>query len=270
MTIDYRFHALVEAVQNAGQAVLRVLEDGFETTQKSNRDPVTTADLQANQILRKALIGAFPEYGWLSEETRDDSVRLKKRCVWIVDPIDGTKEFVNGIPEFAISVALVQDGQPIFAAVFNPATDELFSAARGAGAWLNGERIQARQQMAERLVILASRTEYGRGNFQSFEDLVEVLPVGSVAYKLALTAAGRADGTFSLEPKNEWDVSAGVLLVEESGGKITDNQGKAFLLNQPNPLISGVLAASGVAYDRVQALLQNATGSQVRILGPQF
>lgn len=261
MTVDFHLHALVKAIQKAGHAVMRVLEEGFETTQKSNRDPVTTADLEANRILKEALTRAFPDYGWLSEETRDDSDRLKKRWVWIVDPIDGTKEFVSGIPEFAISVALVQDGLPILAAVFNPATDELFTAAHGAGAWLNGERIRAKRQIGKRLVILASRTEFDHGHFQPFEALVEVRPVGSVAYKLALTAAGRADGTFSLESKNEWDISAGVLLVKESGGKITDNQGKSFLFNRANPLVSGVLAASADAYNQVQALLQNTPRS---------
>ncbi|RMF88963.1 MAG: 3'(2'),5'-bisphosphate nucleotidase CysQ, partial [Nitrospinota bacterium] len=160
---------LQEAVIRAGQAVLRLAREGFETARKSNQDPVTTADFTANRILKEMLLDPFPGYGWLSEETRDNPERLGRRRVWIVDPIDGTKEFVGNIPEFAVSVALVEAGKPVLGAVYNPARGELFTAIKGQGAWLNGEQIQANHRLTERPVILASRSEIGRGEFQPFE-----------------------------------------------------------------------------------------------------
>ena len=117
---------------------------GFETHIKKDRSPVTSADLAVNQILQDMLMTAFPHDAWLSEETPDDPRRLKNNRVWIIDPIDGTKYFMRGIPQYAISVALVESHQPVVAAVYNPATDELFSAVRGSGAWLNGDPIRSR------------------------------------------------------------------------------------------------------------------------------
>lgn len=251
---------LQKAVVRAGKAVVELAKNGFGTELKNNRDPVTTADTEANRILKELLLDGFAEYGWLSEETSDDLVRLEKNRVWIVDPIDGTKEFITGIPEFAVSVALVEKGVPVLAALFNPATEEFFSAIRGQGAWLNGEPIHCKQATAGRLRVLASRTEVSKGLFQPFEPYIEVKSVGSVAYKLALIAAGRADATFSLEPKNEWDIAAGVLLVEEAGGRVTDNKGTCFVFNQAQTLVSGIIGASAGAYDRVQELRTASPG----------
>ena len=246
---------LRKAVLEAGKAVSELAKNGFEIELKSNRDPVTSADAEANRILKEALMNNFPEYGWLSEETCDDHDRLARRRVWVVDPIDGTKEFITGIPEFAISVALVEDGFPVLCALYNPATAECFNAVRGKGVWLNGEPIHCRQAVSERLTVLASRTEVTKGLFRRFEPYIELTSVGSVAYKLALVAAGKADATFSLEPKNEWDIAAGVLLVEESGGKATDNKGTPIVFNQARTLVSGVIGAAATAYGPIQELL---------------
>jgi len=246
---------LCAAVLNAGLAILGVAEDGLEAKQKINHDPVTKADLMANRILYESLAAKYSHYGWLSEETHDDRSRLSKERVWIVDPLDGTREFTEYRPEYAVSVALVEEGIPVIAAVYNPATNEFFTAVRGAGIWLNGESIRGKSWRGNRLSILASRSQFGSGKFESFEAYAQIHPIGSVAYKLALVAAGKADATFSLEPKNEWDIAAGVLMVEEAGGTVTDKTGITFVFNRPDTLVNGIIAATSGAYDPLQRLI---------------
>ncbi len=246
-------------VYQAGQAIFQIAAEGFETAYKANEDPVTTADLKADSILREGLIEDFPGTGWLSEETRDDYSRLDKELVWVVDPIDGTKEFVSGIPEYAVSVALVEYGLPVLAVVYNPATEELFAAAHGQGAWLNGEAINAEHALAAKPVLLASRSEIRRGEFEPFEPFAEIRPCGSIAYKLALVAAGIADATFSLGPKNEWDIAAGVLLVSESGGNVTNRSGAPFTFNQRSTLVDGIVATTKRALRPVRMLIERVT-----------
>ena len=143
MSYEKEWEILREAVAIAGSAINDIAAHGFETRDKGGNDPVTTADLEADRILRDHLLGNFPADGWLSEETRDDPVRLSKPRVWIVDPIDGTREFVQGTPEFAVSVALVEDGVPVVAAVLNPATGERFMARRGHGVQLGDDAVRA-------------------------------------------------------------------------------------------------------------------------------
>ncbi|MFH1883673.1 MAG: 3'(2'),5'-bisphosphate nucleotidase CysQ [Planctomycetota bacterium] len=246
-------------VYQAGQAIFQMAAEGFETAYKANEDPVTTADLKADSILREGLTEDFPGTGWLSEETRDDYSRLDKELVWVVDPIDGTKEFVSGIPEYAVSVALVEDGLPVLAVVYNPATEELFAAAHGQGAWLNGEAINAEHALEAKPVLLASRSEIRRGGFEPFEPFAEIRPCGSIAYKLALVAAGIADATFSLGPKNEWDIAAGVLLVSESGGNVTNRSGAPFTFNQRSTLVDGIVATTKRALRPVRMLIERVT-----------
>ena len=247
---------LEEAVREAGDAVIRIAKDGFETAYKANKDPVTAADLAADAILKRRLPERPGDCGWLSEETSDDLGRLKKKRVWIVDPIDGTKEFVSGIDEFAVSAALVEHGKVVLAAVYNPAADKLFTAVKGEGSWLNKRPIRARNNTAEKPVLLASRSEVKRGEFDAFEPFVQLRACGSIAYKLALVAAGEADATFSLGPKNEWDIAAGVLILQQAGGKVTDLTGDCFLFNQRQPLVNGIIAASEAYYDTVTALIK--------------
>ncbi len=250
---------LKKYVQQAGQVIFQMAAEGFETAYKANEDPVTTADIKADTILKEGLTKYFPDTGWLSEETRDDYSRLDKKMVWVVDPIDGTKEFMSGIPEYAVSVALVEHGQPILSAIYNPAKEEMFTAASGQGAWLNEKVINAEHPLTEKPVLLASRSEIKRGEFESFEPFAQIRPCGSIAYKLALVAAGMADATFSLGPKNEWDIAAGVLLVSESGGNVTNKCGKPFVFNQRSTLIDGIVATTRDALEPVKILIEQVT-----------
>lgn len=246
---------LERAIREAGRAVMRIRAGGVETRMKRRGDPVTAADLEANRILKEALLGAFPGDGWLSEETRDNRGRLTRRRVWIVDPIDGTKEFVAGLPEFAVSVALVEEGRPVTAAILNPAKDALIIGARGLGVRRDGRRARAERTPGERLEVLASRTEVDRGEFKAFEARAAIRPVGSIAWKLGMVASGEGDATFSLGPKNEWDIAAGVMLVLEAGGMATDRHRREIRFNQRETLVPGIVAATAQAAGRIWELL---------------
>jgi myo-inositol-1(or 4)-monophosphatase len=245
---------LIDAVREAGMAVAAMRHTGVEVTRKANNDTLTQADLLANEILKAKLLTAFPDDGWLSEESVDDVARLRCRRVWVVDPIDGTREYVAGLPEYAVSVALVVGGLVTLACVFNPETNEMFSAQSGSGTFLNGKRVQCNQHSHDRLLLLASRAEYQRGEWERFSG-DEVKPVGSIAYKLALVAAGCADATFSLGPKSEWDIAAGVLLVVESGGVVMDKSRRPFVFNQSNVLVNGIIASSSHCARRLTAMI---------------
>ena len=243
MVRNHELEVLRKAVRQAGQQALKLAAEGFETHIKKDRSPVTTADLAVNQILHEMLLTAFPHDAWLSEETPDDLRRLENKRVWIIDPIDGTKYFMRGVPQYAISVALVEAHQPVVAAVYNPATDELFSAVRGTGAWLNGQPLHVTPPRDGRPVVLVNPPALERGVFRAIEAAAECRPMGSIAYTLALVSAGRADATLNLDGLNEWDVAGGVLLIEEAGGTVMDRNGSPLSFNQSNTTIRGILAA---------------------------
>lgn len=247
---------LLSTIEIAGNAIEKLRKDGFVVTKKKNESPLTEADLLCNEILKEGLLKSFPQDGWLSEETVDDHSRLQCRRVWVVDPIDGTKEFVANIPEYAISVALVDQNKPILAAVYNPAKQKLIYAVKGQGTWCNGKRVQCNHVTADKLQILASRSEYQAGEWDRFKSDHIIQEVGSVAYKLALIANGEAHATFSLTPKSEWDIAAGVLLVEEAGGKVTAPDGSSFVFNQANTRVNGIVACSKNLYNHVFEITQ--------------
>ncbi len=249
---------LKKAVLAAGSAILQLQKTGFSVMRKENNDLLTQADLLANEILHKELLGAFPEDGWLSEESVDDVARLGAKRVWVVDPIDGTKEYARGVPQYSVSVALVENGIPILAAIFNPETNEYFSAIKGKGAWLWDEQIHCNEDVPARLTLLASHSECKRGEWDRFMPLHDVQQIGSIAYKLALIAAGKAHATFSLGPKSEWDIAAGVLLVQEAGGMVTDQAREPFIFNQQDIRVKGVVASSCAAYPVIFNMIEAA------------
>ncbi len=259
--MDRELTILRDAVLAAGRRVLELRRTGFDTRRKADRSPVTTADLEADRILRETLLGAFPGDGWLSEEAADDPIRLDRNRVWIVDPIDGTKYFMRGLPQFAVSAALVEDGTVAAAALFNPATEELFCAARGRGVTLNGAQVRS-SPPGDRLTVLVNPPAMERGDFRAYEPYADCRPMGSIAYTLALVAAGRADATVNGERLNEWDVAAGVLLVQEAGGTVAGCGGEPLRFNRPDPSLHGILAAGPGRWRRLEQLL-----AQVRCEG---
>ena len=248
-----RIHAALEA----GREVLNRFTPGaIEAEYKAGHDPVTEADRAVDAILKKHLLRA--EEGWLSEETTDDPSRLSKQRVWVVDPLDGTREFVQGIPEFCMSIAMVENGIPVAGGICNPATDELILGSRETGVTYNGSPAQSSQRRdLHGALVLASRSEVKRGEWKQFESAeFNIRAMGSVAYKLGLVAAGRADLTFTLVPKNEWDVAAGAALVESAGGWTLKLDHSPLRCNQKNPLISGLLAGGPFLREPLLALLE--------------
>lgn len=213
------------------------------TEYKSGNDPVTEADRQLDAVLRNALLRDGE--GWLSEESVDDASRLDKEYVWIVDPLDGTREFVSGIPEFCASIGLVKNGQPVAGGICNPATGEFFLGSIEVGLTYNGrpQRSSIRGNL-QGATVLASRSEVKRGEWKQFEDApFKMTPMGSVAYKLARVAAGLDDATFTLTPKNEWDIAAGIALVLSGGGFARPLHQGQFVFNQRSPLLPGLIAS---------------------------
>jgi myo-inositol-1(or 4)-monophosphatase len=226
---------------------------------KSDRTLVTEADRSVNRILREVLLR--DEEGWLSEEDVDNTERLKAHRVWIVDPLDGTKEFVAGIPEWAISVAMVEGDVVIAGGVCNPATGEIFLGSKETGVTYNGKPVRVNERSClEGTEVLASRSESERGEWKSFEHApFTVRPMGSVAYKLARVAAGLADATWTLSPKNEWDVAAGVGLVEAAGGYVGFLPDVRPTFNNKRTLLPGLFACSPCLKDSISSLLQPLT-----------
>jgi myo-inositol-1(or 4)-monophosphatase len=212
---------------------------------KPGGDPVTEADHAVNAVLRATLPRAGE--GWLSEENADDVARLAAHRVWVVDPLDGTREFVLGLPEWSVSVALVIDGLAVVGGVCNPATGDTVVGGVGLGVTNCGLPVQVtRTSNLAEAEVLASRSEFERGQWGAFEgEPFRVRPCGSVAYKLALVAAGCIDATWTLVPKHEWDVAAGVALVHAAGGNAWIPDGSPLRFNNRLPRFPG-LAASGV------------------------
>ena len=233
------------AVRAAGQVALRYFRTTLKSWDKNPGDPVSEADLAVNTELQDRLMGARPDYGWLSEENPDDAARLSRPRVWIVDPIDGTRSFIEGKDEFCVSVALVEHGQPVLAALFNPATEEYFSATLGAGAKLNGAPIRANADAT----LAEARILGGKKTFTQEGWLAQAPRAtfgwrNSIAYRLALVAADRYDAVISLGGKNEWDIAAADLVLREAGAVMTTAQGEPFGYNRPSPCHGGDLLAA--------------------------
>jgi myo-inositol-1(or 4)-monophosphatase len=257
---EAEWRCLCAAVAAAGDLALSHFRAGGEHWFKGPGQVVTAADVEIDRLLHDRLIGAFPDDAWLSEERAYDQARLQRRRVWVVDPIDGTRAFVNGLPEFAISVALLVEGEPILGMVANPATGECFEAERGCGAWQGGVRLRAStHDRLEAARLLSARTEMRRRNWPALMPEAAFTDLSSLAYKLALVAAGRFDGLISRRASHDWDLAAAQLLIDEAGGVLTTADGADLVLNQPELRHPGLVAAGSKALHRA-LLLRLASG----------
>jgi len=249
----------VDAATQAGAAIAEIYDrnDTSHTEKADDKGPLTEADLRSNAILEATLRGAFPDDGWLSEETKDTPERLTRRRCWIIDPLDGTREFTLHMPEFVVSIGFVVDGEIRAGVLYNPATRELFTGLVGAEATADGRpcRVSEHADFAGAR-FLVSRSEYKKGWFDKYKDQVALTPMGSVAYKFGLVAAGKAEASFTPEPRNEWDLAGGVACVLAAGGRCTDGSAATYRFNRPDPLHIGVCGTNGHLHTQVLGLMR--------------
>ena len=262
MLTDLMQRQYLERIENslkvAAASLKEVAPGSFAVTGAG--DVTTDVDRKINDLLRASLQAT--DEGWLSEEDADDKARLLHKIVWVVDPIDGTREFVDGIPEWCISVGLVVGDVAVAGGICNPATRELFLGSLSLGVTYNGKQVRPGLRTSlDNALILASRQEYKRGEWVSFERKhFTVRPMGSVAYKLALVSAGLADATWTMSPKHEWDIAAGVALVKSAGGRVDCVGASTLRFNQDSPLLSGLVAASEGIWTQVLQVIDEKTG----------
>ncbi len=258
------FALLQDAVADAGALVMGYLGKDPQKWDKPGEGPVTEADYAADKLLHERLIGPRSGYGWLSEESADDPSRLERDAVWIVDPIDGTRAFIDAKPEFAVSAALAWRGAIVAGVVFNPATDETFAAIKGGGATLNGQPLRVDRCAAfGDATVLTRKSVWKDENWNSGPPGGKRGYVNSIAYRVSLVAAGRWDAAVVLNGLSEWDLAAAQLVLEEAGGVVTDRAGGAIAYNKARPGVSGLIAAMPALGDRIAAnlTLNNASAS---------
>ena len=247
------------AARNAGKILMKYFSDSNKQVKyKSFNNPVTIADYEADQYLLDFIGGEFPDDGWLSEETVDTKERLNKSRVWIVDPLDGTKEFIEGVPHFSVSIALVEDGYPVVGIIYNPYTEEMFSAEKDKGASFNGSNINiSKKEQLKEASITVSRSEYRKKLWEKYSDnFCSIEPIGSVAYKLGLVGANKYDIFSTIAPKNEWDICAGDCIVREAGGLVKTINDKNIIYNQKKTLVTDpIIATNSILFNSVTDLL---------------
>ena len=216
----------------------------FARWEKAPGSPVCEVDLDVDQMLHERLSALLPDAGWLSEETADKPDRLQRRRVWVVDPIDGTRDYIRGRAGWCVSVALVEDGRPVIGVLDAPARGEVWRALAGQGATLNGTAIAAggRDELPGARVPVDALPKADR-------DLVAVEKPNSIALRIAMVAADRADLVATLRWGNEWDIAAAVLVAEEAGARVSDALGLPLLFNKPDPRAYGVLTSTAGIHD---------------------
>jgi myo-inositol-1(or 4)-monophosphatase len=252
---------LISAAHAAGEIARRHFGDGPRFWDKgAGQGPVSEADLDVDAMLRARLLQARPDYGWLSEETADHPARLDRARVFIIDPIDGTRAFLEGQPGFAHVLAIVEEGVPVAAVVYLPMLGHTYSAARGQGAFLGGRRLQVSDASSlDGATVLAARPALAEANWPGGVPPVARHFRPSLAWRMALVAEGCFDAMLTLRPTWHWDIAAGALLIAEAGGVVSTARGAQLRFNTPDPVADGVIAAGAALH---AALLRHRAPTQ--------
>lgn len=245
--------AVANVAAEAGQMALARWRTDFRRWEKTPGSPVCEVDLDVDAMLRVRLAALLPDAGWLSEESVDNADRLGCARVWVVDPIDGTRDYIRGRDGWAVSVALVEDGRPVIGVLAAPARGELWLARAGGGATRNGRTLCAgyRREMPGARVPVDALPKADR-------DLVAVFKPNSIALRIAMVASDEADLVATLRWGNEWDIAAAALIASEAGAGVADALGQPLLFNKPDPRAFGVLVTA-----------QGLQGPAVERLGPR-
>lgn len=255
LTQDARL--LFDTVREAGELGRSMAGQDVERWNKPDGSQVTAADLAINALIEKILRPARPDYGWLSEETPDDAIRLSHGRIWIIDPIDGTRAFIEHRHEWCVAAALIDNGRPVAGAVFRPMRDEFYTAIAGEGAHLNGATMRAADaDTLQDARIAGNRKALGQLSAAGVSgDPSGALPL---QLRLAYVAAGRLDGAVSVGNRNDWDLAAGELLVSEAGGIVSNTQGEGYIYNRPQPWQQGLIAAGAKRHAAIIQQLRTA------------
>ena len=254
---------LTEAAREAGRLAMTFFRQNPSAWAKQGGSPVTEADMAVDTLLRTRLLAARPNYGWLSEETADDPARLGCATIFVVDPIDGTRGFIDGDDRWCVSVAVVRDARPVVGVLFAPARGEFLAAVQGGGAW-SGER---RIGVGEHPRLAGARLTGPRGWLKSATlgaagaSLQPHVP--SLAYRLAAVATGAVDAAFASPNAHDWDLAACDLLVHEAGGKLTGLDGIAPCYNRVTPLHPVLAAANARLHPKLLSLLRGVAAERV-------
>jgi myo-inositol-1(or 4)-monophosphatase len=250
---------LVEQLREAGDIARHYFGGTYKSWNKSHGNPVTEADIEIDNFLRQRLLAARPAYAWLSEETKDDPVRLMRKRVFVVDPIDGTHGFLKHRPDFTIVAAIVENGRPVSGAIYNPITDDMFEAVKGEGTRKNGAlvRVSVRSNF-EGVRFLAEKKVMDPARWANpWPNSIIVETRASAAYRMALVAAGEFDAMISLSSKSDWDVAAADLMVHEAGGRVTTKEGDLLIYNREKPQHRSLICAGPPMHARLLARLHD-------------
>lgn len=248
---------LLDAAREAGEIAMRYFGKDPEVWMKAGQSPVSEADYAADAFLRETLGAARPEYGWLSEETADSAARMSARRTFVVDPIDGTRGFLEGNSAWCVSVAIVEAGRTIAGVLDCPARGEIYSALPGKGAYKNGMRIYVREAGAELEI----------GGPQRFINLLpeewrlrakRMAHIPSLAYRVAMIAEGSIDATFVKPNAHDWDIAAVDLILSEAGGRLLDARGLQPVYAAAVPRHDLLVAGSGALLDEMAGAISSA------------
>lgn len=236
--------ALAVIAREAGELAVTTAKGSMKRWMKAGSSPVSEADLAVDKFLSTRLPPLVPDAGWLSEETEDNPARVSAKQVWVVDPIDGTRAFLDNRPDWSVSIALVEDGRPIVAALYAPVTDEMFLATSGGGATRNGITLKVAQgEGLAGMRIAGPKSHLDR--LCMLEPQVQPQPkIFSLALRATRVATAESDAALASRNSHDWDLAAADLLVHEAGGTITDLDGAVITYNRPDP-VHGTLIAAG-------------------------
>jgi myo-inositol-1(or 4)-monophosphatase len=244
---------LTNAVREAGELALKTFRGTLKSWTKGKDSPVCEADIAVNELLHARLNDAG--FGWLSEESADDARRLAARRVWVIDPIDGTRAYIAGFPEWTVAAALVEDGRPVAAVVFAPVADELFTATAGGGAWCNGRAIAATPGDTLDDARFAGPRSYVERLQKAGAGVAPIPRIASLALRLTRVAQGAVDAAMASGNSHDWDLAAADLLVHEAGGLLTTFSGRSLIYNQPKTAHEPLVAAGRERHGRLIGLM---------------
>lgn len=256
LDLDARERLLHDAVREAGAIAMGFFQNSVKHWDKAADDPVTEADLTVDGYLRDILLNAAVaegvQDGWLSEESGQSADHADASAIWVVDPIDGTRAFIDGKPHFTICVALMVAGEAALAAVFNPAQDEFFTARAGQGATCNGAPIQvSMHQGLKDTRMISYRAMFDDKHWRTPWPPIKINMVNSIAYRMVLVARGDYDACINLRPQNDWDIAAADLILREAGGRCTSRDGTPYRFDGTGGKNQSVIAANPVLHAKL-------------------